>query len=150
MQQDRFPRSCTMKILITLSKNNERSNPKLTVSCDDASVEHELRGTEESVMLTVPHKSRGSYLLRITRDEPLIGITHATWVKVESIQIDELWEIGKFNHWSKTEYSPDYVAHVQSQAHSWELTAGLYNDILFFNGSLSYEISAPARKMFWS
>ena len=139
-----------MKILIILSKNNLQTNPKLTLSFDDVSIDYELTEMSDSIRLVIPNKAVGVHNLRITRDEPFENTTHVTWVKVESIKIDDFWEIGDLNHWSKTEYAPEYVRKVQEQDHSWELTADLYNDTFWFNGSLLYEIPVPVRKMFWT
>lgn len=139
-----------MKIDIKLSKNNDLTAPQLTVSCDVQHKDVSLHAMQETVSFDVPNKDVGTYKISITRQEPFAGTTHATWVKVEEIKIDDFWKIGDVNHWSKTTYDDDYFAAVSEMSHTWELTKDLYNDTLFFNGCLSYEISAPARKMFWA
>lgn len=139
-----------MKIDIDLSKNNSRSVPRIKIECDGTVIYKDMINMKDVVSLLVPDKAIGHYELRISRDEPFDGTTHKTWIQVESIMIDNFWQIGKLNHWSKTEYAQEYVSRVQAQDHSWELTAGLYNDTLFYNGSLIYEITAPVRKMFWT
>lgn len=139
-----------MKIEINLSKNNDVANPALIVTCEDQQIDLVMEDMQQVVCMEVAHKPIGTYTLSISRHEPFTGTTHATWVKIESIRIDEFWEIAQHNHWSKTSYDPDYMSIVSKMENSWELTKDLYNDTLFFNGSISYEITAPVRKMFWS
>jgi hypothetical protein len=93
------------------------------------------------------------YVLRISRNESELyqtdKLVHDSHVIVDSITIDNFWTIGKANHWSKTVYDKKYIDHLRDKPVTWELDKELYNNVLFFNGSLQYTITTPIRKMFF-
>jgi hypothetical protein len=76
-------------------------------------------------------------------------LVHDTYVIVEQILIDDFWIIGHNNHWSKTVYDQEYCDHLKNKPTTWELSKDLYNNVLFFNGSLIYHITTPIRGMFF-
>jgi hypothetical protein len=76
-------------------------------------------------------------------------LVHDTYVIVEQILIDNFWIIGHTNHWSKTVYDQEYFDHLKDKPTTWELSKDLYNNVLFFNGSLIYYITTPIRGMFF-
>ena len=65
------------------------------------------------------------------------------------IIIDDFWEITDKNHWSKTIYSRSYVEYLDDKPVTWELSKDLYNNVLYFNGILSYSFTRPIRGMFF-
>jgi len=93
------------------------------------------------------------YILRISRHESELyqtdKLVHDSYVNVDSITIDNFWTIGEGNHWSKTIYDKEYINHISNKPVSWELSKNLYNNVLFFNGSLEYTITTPIRTMFF-
>jgi hypothetical protein len=94
-----------------------------------------------------------SYTLRISRYEDQLystnNLVHDCYVVVEDIEIDNFWSINEQNHWSKTVYDSEYRQHLSDKPVTWELSKDLYNNILFFNGSLDYTIQTPIRSMFF-
>ena len=76
-------------------------------------------------------------------------LVHDTYVIVEQILIDDFWIIDHNNHWSKTVYDQEYCDHLKDKPVTWELSKDLYNNVLFFNGSLVYHITTPIRGMFF-
>jgi hypothetical protein len=96
---------------------------------------------------------RRSYTLRISRREEELYLTnnlvHDCYVSVEDIKIDNFWSIKDQNHWSKTVYDSEYKQHLVDKPVTWELSKDLYNNVLFFNGSLDYTIQIPIRSMFF-
>ena len=93
------------------------------------------------------------YILRISRHELELyqtdKLVHDSYVNVDSLIIDNFWTIGEDNHWSKTVYDKEYINHLGNKPVTWELSKNLYNNVLFFNGSLEYTITTPIRKMFF-
>jgi len=93
------------------------------------------------------------YTLKISRHELDLYQTdkmiHDSHVIVDKIVLDDFWTIDDKNHWSKTIYDPEYVAHLKDKEVTWELSKDLHNNILYFNGSLDYKISIPIRGMFF-
>lgn len=91
------------------------------------------------------------YILSISRFDPALYNTkkleHDSYVTVDSIVIDNFWKIGSHNHSSQTVYHPTYVAHVGDST-AWQLSHDLYNNKLYFNGALEYQLSIPVRRMF--
>jgi len=77
------------------------------------------------------------------------NLVHNTYVIVDQILIDNFWTIGDKNHWSKTIYDQSYIDHLADKPVTWELSKDLYNNVLFFNGSLIYYITKPIRGMFF-
>lgn len=94
------------------------------------------------------------YNLRISRHENDLYSTnklvHDSYVIVEEIKIDDFWIIDKKNHWSTTIYDSKYKQHLKDKSVTWELSKKMYNNTLFFNGSLDYMISAPIRGIFFN
>lgn len=76
-------------------------------------------------------------------------LVHDTYIIVEQILIDNFWVIGHNNHWSKTMYDQEYYNYLLDKPVTWELSKDLYNNVLFFNGSLIYHITTPIRGMFF-
>lgn len=76
-------------------------------------------------------------------------LVHDTYIIVEQILIDNFWIIDHNNHWSKTVYDQEYCNHLRDKSVTWELSKDLYNNVLFFNGSLIYHITTPIRGMFF-
>ena len=93
------------------------------------------------------------YILRISRHESELyqtdKLVHDSYVNVGSITIDNFWTIGEDNHCSKTVYDKEYINHLSNKPVTWELSKNLYNNVLFFNGSLEYTITTPIRTMFF-
>ena len=94
-----------------------------------------------------------NYTLRISRHESGLYSTektvHDSYVIVDEITIDDFWIINDQNHWSKTVYDTKYIQHLDNKSPTWELTKELYNNTLFFNGSVDYAITAPIRNMYF-
>ena len=93
------------------------------------------------------------YTLKISRHELELyqtdKLVHDSYVNVDSIVIDNFWTIGEGNHWSKTVYDKEYINYLSNKPVTWELSKNLYNNVLFFNGSLEYTITTPIRTMFF-
>lgn len=94
-----------------------------------------------------------SYILRISRHENGLYLTnnlvHDSYVIVEEIQIDDFWTIDDQNQWSITTYDNKYKQHLKGKSVTWELSKKLYNNTLFFNGNLDYNIKLPIRGMYF-
>lgn len=135
-----------MKISIILSKNNDKTNPLLTVGYNDHIQEFIIGSLCHEIEFDV-YPRPGS--LRISRKESMIGTSHLTYVSIDKIILDEFWEINSGNDPSYTEYDEDYVGHAINLGASWELTKKRHNNVLFFNGSIRYDITFPLRSMFW-
>lgn len=137
-----------MQILLKLQTNNNSSIPKIKIICDETS--HEVMCANNTLVeLQVDDIFSGVKKLEICRDEPIVGTTHKTWVIVNEILIDNYWKITEHNHCSKTIYDNEYLTHAKKLGATWELTKDLYNNVLFFNGRLCYDILFPVRRMFW-
>lgn len=93
------------------------------------------------------------YLLEIIRNDASLyttnKTTHSSYVTINQILIDDFWAIGDKNHWSKTYYDSNYVEHLKDKPVTWELSKDLYNNVLFFNGKITYTITKPIREMFF-
>ena len=138
-----------MKIVITLTKNNNLSNPEIQVNYDDKSMPITLVDMQGCIHVEVDDHPTKDIILSIVRHEPINDTTHKTWVTVNKIVIDDFWVIGDNNHWSETKYDFDYFEYAKNLGATWELEKTLYNNVLFFNGKLSYKITRPARGMFF-
>ena len=135
-----------MKISITLSKNNDKTSPLLTVNYNDH--------VQQFIMDSLCHEIKLDVLpqpgpLRISRKEPMIGTSHLTYVYIDKIVLDEFWEINSGNDPSHTEYDEEYIDAAINKGATWELTKKRHNNVLFFNGSIRYDIIFPLRSMFW-
>ena len=135
-----------MKISITLSKNNDKTNPLLAVSYNDH--------VQQFIMGSLCNKIEFDVLpqpgsLRISRKEPMIGTSHLTYVYIDKIVLDEFWEINSGNDPGHTEYDEEYIDAAINKGATWELTKKRHNNVLFFNGSIRYDIIFPLRSMFW-
>lgn len=139
-----------MKIAIVLTKNNNLSNPTIQVKYNNESMPATLVDTQSCLHIDVDDHPTDDIVLSICRQEPIIGTTHKTWITVNEIVIDDFWVIGNNNHWSETKYDSDYVNYAARLGATWELEKTLYNNLLFFNGELTYKITRPVRKMFFS
>lgn len=135
-----------MNIQIKLRKTTDKP---VTVSID---LRRYILDSTDTV-ISIERNIRGTYYLEISRfDDSLYttgALIHETHVIVDSITIDNFWEIGDSNHWSKTIYSQSYIDYLADKPVTWELSKDLYNNILYFNGSLQYKISIPIRGMFF-
>lgn len=93
------------------------------------------------------------YILQIVRQEKELYSTdrtvHDSYVIVDEILIDDFWTINDKNHWSKTIYDAEYIQHLADKTTTWECTKDLYNNVLFFNGSLTYTIKTPIRNLYF-
>ena len=133
-----------MNIKITLKKNAPES---VTININSQPYTLVDQITTISIDQQLPS------LLEISRNDIALyntdRLTHSTYVIVEQILIDNFWGIGDKNHWSKTRYSQEYIQHLDNKPVTWELSKDLYNNTLFFNGSLEYNITTPIRGMFF-
>jgi hypothetical protein len=88
------------------------------------------------------------YRLEIGRHETDLYQTDRTFHEhqliISSVLLDEFWKLTD----NRTHYDKEYVDFVQDRA-TWELTNDKFNDTIHFNGSLIYEITTPARGMFF-
>jgi hypothetical protein len=102
---------------------------------------------------TVDLESDRSYILKVSRHEQELyqtdKLVHDSHLVIDSIVIDDFWTIDSKNHWSKTVYDSAYIKHLKDKSVTWELSKHLHNNILFFNGSLDYNIKTPIRSMFF-
>lgn len=102
---------------------------------------------------SIKNKIIDQYILKISRHEQGLyhtqRLTHESHVFVDKIILDNFWTIDEKNHWSTTSYDQKYVNHLKDKQVTWELSKKMYNNILYFNGSLIYNITIPIRGMFF-
>lgn len=135
-----------MNIKIKLRKT---SSQPVTVSID-----FQLYLLENiDTVISIDRNITRDYYLEISRFDDSLYLsgetTHQTHVIVDSIVIDNFWEINEHNHWSKTIYSRSYINYLSDKPITWELSKDLYNNTIYFNGILQYKISTPIRGMFF-
>jgi len=132
-----------MNYKITLSKNTD----------EEVEIQINLTSYVLTSQQTVIDIDTDSTVIDISRHDNSLyqtsNLVHTTYVIVEQILIDNFWIIGDKNHWSKTIYEQAYRDHLADKPVTWELGKDLYNNVLFFNGSLIYCITKPIRGMFF-
>jgi hypothetical protein len=132
-----------MNYKITLSKNTD----------EEVEIQINLTPYVLTSQQTVIDIDTDSTVIDISRHDNSLyqtsNLVHTTYVIVEQILIDNFWIIGDKNHWSKTIYEQTYRDHLADKSVTWELGKDLYNNVLFFNGSLIYCITKPIRGMFF-
>jgi len=135
-----------MNILIVLKKQSDNSDPVVLVQ--EKTIVLSKLIFEVRLDVEIPT------VLKISRNEPELYTTTNTCldncVYVDKIIIDNFWEITESNHLSVTEYNKEYIEHVLKFQHTYELSKTLYNNALFFNGSLLYNLTKPIRSMFFN
>jgi hypothetical protein len=132
-----------MNYKITLSKNTD----------EEVEIQINLTSYVLTSQQTVIDIDTDSTVIDISRHDNSLyqtsNLVHTTYVIVEQILIDNFWIIGDKNHWSKTIYEQTYRDHLADKPVTWEIGKDLYNNVLFFNGSLIYCITKPIRGMFF-
>jgi hypothetical protein len=132
-----------MNYKITLSKNTD----------EEVEIQINLTSHILTAQQTVIDIDTDSTVINISRHDNSLyqtfNLVHTTYVIVEQILIDNFWIIGDNNHWSKTIYEQTYRDHLADKPVTWELSKDLYNNVLFFNGSIVYHITKPIRGMFF-
>ena len=122
------------------------TNPQIIISYNDHHEEITMDLNVKIVSLDVPTQQGA---LRISRNEPIIAPSHVTHIRIDRLILDDFWEINCNNDPSFTEYDEDYIEHARNSGASWEITKDRHNNVLFFNGSIRYDIRFPLRSMFW-
>lgn len=138
-----------MNVQVLLEKQSPDSDPVVKISCGSYIQAVTLNDTLTTVSFDIVTPAT----LSVSRHEPKLYSTTDTClpncVFVKKIVLDSFWEIGDHNHMSVTNYDQEYVSHVKQLPHTYELSKTVYNNALFFNGSLDYQITRPIRKMFF-
>lgn len=138
-----------MNIQVLLEKQLSDSNPTVQISCSNYTKLIEL----SEILTHISFDAVTPATLSISRFDPTLYSTTNTCLSncvfVKKIILDNFWEISNSNHMSTTRYDQDYIRHVTLLPHTYELSKTAYNNALFFNGSLDYQITRPIRKMFF-
>ena len=142
-----------MNIDIKVRKTNIETNPRLTISFGDTSIEQTVIFLNQTIHLVDINHSQDTKLI-IRRDDPDLYFTrynhHTNKIFIDKIIIDDFWEL---THDFNTPISiPDiaYNNHVaQVGDGEWIPEALKQNTTLFFNGSLEWSIMHPVRRTFF-
>ena len=142
-----------MNIDIKVRKTNIETNPRLSISFGDTSIEQTVIFLNQTIHLVDINHSQDTKLI-IRRDDPDLYFTrynyHTNKIFIDKIIIDDFWELTHDFNTPISICDQAYIDHFKRvDEGDWLDDVLPYNTTLFFNGSLQWDIKYPVRRSFY-
>ena len=142
-----------MNIEIHLRKQDNQSNPDLTVSFGDIIQHVTVKDLKQTILINrIKHESDTKLI--IERNDTKLYNTkhdhHSNKIFVDRVIVDNFWQFDKDFYPPTTQFHNEYKEHIKKVGSAdWIANSMKFNTHLYFNGCLEWNVKYPVRRCFF-